>query len=592
MNQSNVQAMENFQFQEGGDLSLQWHPSRKKLVWRQQKGALFFLARWQGRGREYGLIGLSHPGVEDQRVRVRQMTPEVIRSFEDKRTGMGVEQALCDLSGWGLVVRDLRGLRVYRDPVGRLPLMWARIIDRKQGGQAGVVVGTRPKVVMGSRRPIRRSRLEAFLRGEQRQGRDDFFQGVQRIRAAEVLVADQTGKISFQNYWPGSSLTPLTGAMAAQRIADALTRPIEGAISRGGELISLSGGYDSTLLLVLSQELGGQPRSISMVAQGTTHFDERQTIEEVLADRQIRGEFFSIRGPQQWGAPEVHHQVVDFGPTFQAEAAYFQNFYSYVQQKCTREGKAPVLVTGLGSDQLFFVGPTEWAQDRIWQGHRPPAVGSWTSRAKRRMKGVAAKWGLSSIPYYAQGRSGPPWMKEKRRPWDLEPRLLYDRHRWMEQRVDYFRSWTWEYTTRLLERYRRSTGVFVELPFLHLDVLRVGLSLPPSILRAEARMKAPLRELLETRVPASFFKDRRIGCFDEVVWEGLGNYMRPKPQTLIEARWLGEYFDLDRQKLRTVLKTNLQESDIFRIRNNFALWQVMAAELWLRQWELSSDSYP
>ena len=583
--------MENFDFQTVGDLAVRWSPSGEKFSWLCREGSLFFLARWQNAESLYGLIGLNHPGIEDQREEVRQISAEVIAAIEDPHRGLALEETLRDMPGWGLVVQTMRGLRAYRDPIGRLPLMWRRVVDGEQGKGAGVVVGTRPAMVMGSARRIRRHRLELFLRGQHGRERDDFFQGVQRIRAGEVLLAERTGRLWSRSYWTPSPL-PLTEEVetAAQHIGDALATAIEGSASRAGELISLSGGYDSTLLLLLFRELGKQPRSLSMVAKGTSHVDERSTIEGLLAAQQIEGEFFDIRGPQQWGTPQVHHPTVDFGPAFMAEAAYFRNFYAHARTLLERQRKPAVLVTGLGSDQLFYVTPFEWAQDQIWKGRPLPAVGSWRWRLKSRLKGRAKKWGLSRFPYPCRSRPAPPWMTAQKRRRDLQWRVLYDRHRWLKQRAEFFQSWYWEYTMRLLERYRRSTGLFVELPFLHLDVLRVGLSLPPSVLRARGEIKAPLRRLLDSRVPASFFDNRRIGCFDEVVWEGFRYYLRPSPQELIGAHRLSEYLCIDRQEIQDRLAANFDEPNIFHRQYAFELWHVMATELWLRQWDAAGQS--
>ena len=574
-----------------GDLSVRWHSTQDALIWDLEPGDLFAVARWREAGDDYGLMALHHPGVASPEEAFRRAAQRVTDHFHNPEVNRGLEDILSEFCGWGLVVKDRQGLRVFRDPIGRLPLVFRRLGRTSADEADGVVVGTRPAMVLGERRAVRRCRVEGFLRRERLDERDDFFQEVQRIRAGEQMIVDRPGAPRFQSYWPGSLPTYSGSKSPSQAVADTLTAVLKEVGSRGGELVSLSGGYDSTLLLLLGQEAGLEPRSISMVAPETEHFDERRCIEEVLDARGIDGEFFDIRGPQRWGEAGVHHPHADLGPAFMAEAAYFRNFFDAAGEHLEKRGKPPVLITGLGSDQLFFVSSVTWMEDLLWEGRRLPAVSTWRARTKRRIKRAVKRLGLSALPYRLPTRSGPPWLSDSEAK-VMQWHPLYDRRAWMRENAEQFRSWSWEYTVRLLERYRREVGVVVELPFLHPEMLRLGLSLPPSVLRQGGKMKAPLRQLLEGRVPQSFFEDRRVGCFDEVVWEGLFNHLRPRPQAILAAQELGEIISLERPKLFDILGAIRRESDLFKRRYSHELWRTMATELWLSEVRKILDAPP
>lgn len=568
--------MRDFHFRISGEVAGSWR-NGSSPTWRISDGNLFYLATWSTSQADYGWFGIYHASLSELDDRAPKLAQQIVKWTQSVNHHSCLTALSDETPGWGLVRVGSGRAQMWRDPIGRLPLFLQR-------SASGLQWATRPASLTDFRVIARHSRLTDFLKGSDDSGRDDFWSGVYRLRAGETMGVTTGGRQTFSTWWPPDVESLNGDEDVTQRVGDLLHQAVERGIARGARLLSLSGGIDSSLLLTLMIEQGCTPRTFSMVDSTTTHFDERYYIEQSLAHLSVRGEFVDIGGPMQWEQPQVHHPFADFGPTPQPEAAYFIPYLKTITQNIDPKMN-PILMMGLGADQLFWCSPHIYALDnRIDKESscRASLRGDWRKISEEAL----IRAGVPRIPLLRmrskqEPPGTPPKMKSASR--GLRWRAVYCRDRWISARSRQFQSWSWECAMRLVERYRRSTGLLFELPFLTTELAEFALRLPPRALGSGIGSKRPLRQLLRHRLPSCLIDRRKAGTFDEVIANGLANYFRPPIDTLFNCSRLDEF----------PFFSEVQFVDHFRdlvgcSSANFALsdnsfWRPIASELWLQQ---------
>lgn len=567
--------MQDFRFSTADDVVGDWSAGRLPYL-DSEEGSNFFVASWSVGTSRLFWVGIYHPVLDDLEFAARQLA----HSSTNWAIGPGISHhllALCDHTpGWFFGFGRAEKCCVWRDPIGRLPLFWAR-------KRFGVEWATRPRQLSAFSDKIRRSRLKKFLERSKDFARDEFYQGVQRIRAGEYLVGNPRHSPRLFPWWPDVPKPVSDGEDLARRTAEIVGEALNRSCPTSDCLVSLSGGVDSPTLATLAARGRFSTRSISMVAEGTDVFDERSEIETILEALQISGRFVDIGGSLDWNRPEIHHFCPGFGPSAYSQAAYYRYFLKKVIEESGGRDRA-VLVSGLGADQLFGCRRNHYLVDR-WIHDRDLDALIHGFNWKRLIKRGTKLLGIDGLPV-PDRRTSPPWMdvdRQNQLP-DFYWSHAFDLKRWTEKRTDQFRSWLWEHSIRLLERQRRATGVLFVLPFLDPSVVEFGLSLRPRHLCTEQVSKWPLRQLLRPIVGDGIALRSKHGVFDEVVWQGLTQYFDPPLDVLLgENARIQQLPYLAVARVGEKLRSIEQQNRCVGIRHGHDLWRIIASELWLRE---------
>lgn len=572
--------MKNFRFQIADEVAGDWSPGGSP-TWRVGDGQHFFVATWSDAGADYGWFGIYHDALSHLREQAAALAQRITQWTQRPGQGFRLATLSTQTPGWGLARGRADRIQVWRDPIGRLPLFWCR-------RRAGLEWGTRPAVLRGFSTEMRHARVEKFLRWDCDSGRDDFWQGTNRLRPGESITVQGGSKPTFTNWWFRPVAALRSAEPIAQQVGDLLTNALVDSTTRGGRLVSQSGGIDSTLLLALMVEAGQQVETISMVDSSSPGFDERIAIQSIVDSLGVEGSFVSINGALQWGKPSVHHPLIDLGPSSHPEAAYFRHFLdrlSYLPESDHQK----TLIMGLGADQLFWCSPHYYVLDTMRDvSNWAPALqaGKWRKVADALM----TKFGLAKVPVFrSESARHSPWIRGDELPGQYTVwRENFEPRRWLHQKQRQFQSWSWECSMRLIERHRRTTGVLFICPYLQPEIVELSWRLAPRYLWADGFSKWPLRRLLSGRLPPQIVERPKSGLFDEVVWKGLRNHFSPSLESLFGGPRLRRLQSFD----ESVFRSNIQmlkcgSVDQFRAVGN-RFWCAVAAELWLR--ELTQNS--
>lgn len=565
--------MRDFQFVKTGEVAGSWEPGNAP-TWRLTKGNHFFLATWTRGKTHFGWFGIDHEALTELDRKTRCWASIITQILDSRRRWPELAELSEITPGWGIIRACPEQIHLFRDPVGRLPISWAQWME-------GVEWGTRPTVLTRFDGTIRRTRVEKFLARTKDYERDDFWEGIWRVRAGECLVASRPWSPCFIDWWPDINAAPDSESPPEQIVGDLLVQSLNQTAARGGYVVSLSGGVDSTLLLALLTTQGNSSDAVSMIAPGTEVFDERETIETTLEALGCRGTFFDISGPMAWAKPEFHHPNWDFGPSTHSQSAYVRPLLNSLVASFGEE-RSPILISGAGADQLFSCPMDRFVADL--PGINGPSVAIRRRRWKWLVQWTVRELGGSRLPARMPKDRIPPWLccQRNSRKRDLRWSKALRQSPWQRWRKNQFKSWLWESVIRLNEQYRRTTGVLYEFPYLEPKVVECALALSPSAMRTEKHDKMLLRKLLRSRVPDAVAFRRKTGVFDEVVWKGICRYLEPPLDELFTGSYLEraglasenklrKYAEETGASLRTIGRTYGQE-----------FWRAVSAELWMR----------
>ena len=568
--------MQDFEFQRTDEVAGTWEPG-EGAKWRTQEGALFFLATWSEGPVQFGWFGIYHESLTHLDSTARDIAEAITRDASDRRRWSDLAELSNETPGWGLVRASREKLQLWRDPIGRLPIFRCRY-------RRGVEWGTRPEILSGFEGKIRRSRLEEFLARTRSERRDEFWQNINRTRAGEYMVVDGHHRPAFVDWWPGPFDGVSTHPNLEGRVRELLIEAAERVARRGGRLVSMSGGVDSSLLLALLASQGWDVEAISMVEPTTSVFDEREVIERILEETGAQGHFFDIGGPMEWGKPEIHHYTSDYGPANHSEAAYVRPFLNKAK-KLIGFNDPQVVISGVGADQLFYCRKLVLERDYM-------CVSKGCNQAFEKLRwkalikhGVRLSGG-KRVPVPSKIESSPSWLniynEDALIRWGWS--RVYSRHDWLKSRRAKFKSWAWESIVRFIEQYRRATEVLYEWPYLTPSLAEFVFRLPPTVLRSDTHTKILLRNLLKCYVSEKIAFRRKQGVFDEVIWRGLGEHLTPSLEELL-ASPVWEKFEglIEKKKLKKFVSRIRRNYDVVGRVDGHEFWRVIAVSLWVRE---------
>lgn len=554
-----------------GDYSGAWDPKEGIVKNRRAQGEHFFFARWRAGDAELGFWGIYHPALADIKDRLPELTDCITQDASSPPRWDRLKFLSHQTPGWGLYYSRADHIRLWRDPFGILPIVLSY-------HDQGIQWATRPRFLPTPPTKIRQSRVAIFLRDENDSERDDFWQGVYRLRAGESVLLRRGQRKVFQTWWPGpiDKLDESTNLVA--RTEELLQQSLQRAMDRGANAVGLSGGVDSTLLLAMMVESGKKPQAFSMIDPNSPVFHEQEIVEITAQTLGVEVNFFDIGRKLEWPNSRIHHPVPDLGPTSMSEAAYMVPFLRFVQGYLEQK-KSSVYLKGQGADHLFSCRREDYLRHRIFEEFR------WSEIREYRRGKLALKHGLHrlNIPTVARDVRHsllPPWLQtgNKRSAFRLvEP---VTSRWWQERKMLQFQSWYWEESCRLAERYRRSLNILLLSPFLDPTIAEFAFSTPPSLLRTEQMDKMILRELLRRWLPDSVALRPKRGMFNEVIWRGLAAYLDPPLDNLLNSESLAQIGVRAPQHLSEEIVDIQQNTKKFRRPLGHPFWRVIAVVLW------------
>lgn len=571
--------MRDFRLEKAGEVAGEWRPGSFP-EWHTNKGELFFLATWSDAKSRYGWFGVYHESLTHLDELSRDFAADILSWCEAPNTWPRLVDLWKQTPGWGLVCATNNRCRLWRDPIGRLPIFWMKRND-------GIEWSTRPSFMQGFSPAIRRSRVKKFLACTNDRNRDDFWQGCSRIAAGETLVKTRRNDTQIAQWWPLNTEPLEPGKRIVSRVGALLTDSIRSTIPSGRCLVSFSGGVDSTLILALVvEDTASEVQTFSMVDPSTKWLDLRENLQQIQALLGVSGQYFDLRGVYRWKCPKIHHPIADFGPAWLSQAAYVTSYLDMVFGYQKADDEPPVLLSGHGADRLFD------CRYKTYSEAQAATIASWGENLRRReWKQLVKKSFLLSGCHRLPGRIGthPPWLQDyaERMGSGFQWRDLYREGDWFQRRRNCFRSWSWEHSMRLVERYRRTTGVLQRFPFVNPRLAELALRLQPSMLRNAEHSKLPLRFLLKRRVPRNIAFQNRFGGFDEVMWRGILKYMSPPPTELIRRIRESTVFQtVSSETLVKHLEVLKGHSDGPVKPYGHQFWRALAAGLWLNAWQM------
>jgi asparagine synthase (glutamine-hydrolysing) len=471
-------------------------------------------------------------------------------------------------------------LTLARDPFGEKPLYYARTRDGR------LVFGSEIKALLhdpgvdGRENP---RALAAFVAHTVMPAPpDSFFAGIQRLPAAHVLRW-QAGRVEVARYWrPGPIAVPARYGDAAaelrQLLLDSIRLRLRSDVPVG---TSLSGGIDSSSVVMLSAELAGDHRRHAFTARFPGYErDEWHHAESVARAAQVE-HHHPVEPTAAEALADLDRLVLDHEEPVATLSIYAQ---WRVNQAAADEGVV-VLLDGQGGDELFAGYPVAAgfavrsggpaaALRELAARPVPTAAAVGTSLAMDHLRGRlrAAYRRRSASPYAAATVASDPTLGEQPA---AEPWMRAMTPLGRELGVESFLT-SLPTLLRYADRSSMAHSREVRLPFLDRRVAEFAFSLPAPFLYRHGRSKAILRDAMQQLVPAEILARR-----DKVGFEP------PQGRWLHERAFRDRIADvlLDRDARSRGLYDNAaieRDTKAGRWRDPWAIWRAVNAELWLR----------
>jgi asparagine synthase (glutamine-hydrolysing) len=439
-----------------------------------------------------------------------------------------------------------------------------------------------------------------WLGTSSRPGSATLYEGVRRLNPGAVLLLGPDGA-QERPYWTPRYSPPLAGSdeylagLVADRLGEAVRRRIAPAGATG---VLMSGGLDSaSVAAVAAAAAPGRVRACSAVFPEHAAVDESALIERLDARLALDPIVAEVR------AGGMVQSALDAIEQWQLPLGSWGDFWALPLLRAAAAAGARRILGGDGGDELFAVRAYLLA-DRLRAGHaldalalveRLPGAGAGPARGERlRMACDLAL--LGALPYglherarrLAGGGAAPEWLLPA-----SARELLASRDPLAWKRLDGPRWWAHAAhgLTRgieergVFEHHRRrseSAGVETRHPLLDLDLVELGLRLPPRASFDPHRNRPLLRAAMSGALPEAVRMRPQKALFDSLLIDGLDGADRPLVERLLKDRRceLGAYVDL--AKVARILF----ETDRFKRERPFQwmwqVWRLVNAECWLR----------
>jgi asparagine synthase (glutamine-hydrolysing) len=493
------------------------------------------------------------------------------------------ERALARLNGmFALAVWDAgeRRLTLASDPFGEKPLYYARSAEgRLTFGSDIKAIGLDPAVHAAEDRHA----LAAFVAHNVVPApAASFFKGIERLPGAHLLRWHD-GAVTVERYWrPQPVEVAPTFEAAAQQVRELLLDSVRLRLRSDVPVgTSLSGGIDSSAVVMLSAELAGDHRRHAFTARFPGYARDEWTYAHEVARAAGVEHHHAVEPTADDVLADLDTLVRDHEEPVGSLSIYAQ----WRVNRAARDEGVVVLLDGQGGDELFAGYPVT-SGFALRSDGVPTLLRGIAWRPVAELRGV----GLSLAMDHLKGRPRREYRRRIASPYvapEVGRASALDEPpgpaRWMRAADPLRRElFTETFVTSLpqLLRYADRSSMAhsreVRLPFLDRRVAELAFSMPARFLYRNGASKAVLRAAVRQAVP-----DRILDRRDKVGFE--------PPQ----ARWLAE--PAFRTCIAEVLLDPVArdrglydaaaiEADLraCRWRDGAAIWRALNAELWLR----------
>ena len=407
-----------------------------------------------------------------------------------------------------------------------------------------------------------------------------FFRRISRLPAAHLLRW-RDGAVDVRRYWHPAPVAVPTDYAAAVRelramLADSVRLRLRSDVPVG---TSLSGGVDSSAIVMLAAALAGEHRRHAFTARFRDHaLDEWPYAEQVARAARVEHHHSVEPGPEDV-ARDVHALVADHEEPLGTLSVYAQ----WRINQAARSTGIVVLLDGQGGDELFGgygVAPGMALRSMDGGGlardlarRAPAGVRALADSLARDHLPTPLRLAIHrrrASPYAAGDLAARPALGERPavEAWARDGTPL---HR--ELLAEAFFT-TLPALLRYADRSSMAHSVEVRLPLLDRRIAEFAFSLPASFLYRQGLRKAILRDAVRDVVPADILRRRDKIGFDPPQARWLAD---PAVQSL-----MGEVLLDARARRRGVYDTGAIEADLGRgeWRDPVAIWRAFNAELW------------
>jgi asparagine synthase (glutamine-hydrolysing) len=431
-------------------------------------------------------------------------------------------------------------LRVVRDAAGEVPCFYVREGRRlRVATSLDALLGR----AGGASRFLRAGLAEFVLDlTVEPQREETFYEHVRRLPPAHALAFEGPG-LEISRYWDPM---PPGFAWATAEEAEGLDERLAAAVRRclvlGADSILLSGGFDSVTVAALADGRRADGRPLHALA---LHFREpgcdEGAVQRAVAERLGMGLSLAAAERSDERADFVDHALAHSGTLPGPLLGLWQAAFAPLLEEARGRGLGHVL-TGIGGDEMFTVdldhgrdllaagrwrelvrfvaawqrtsplAPLAVARAMIWNAGLRPLGVELVSRALgpvRRVspalfEGLVRRRGRALLRRELDG------VLEERRRATREGPLAPGEGRYVATLRDLPQS---PFLLMEMEQgaaWMEGFGLVALYPYYDRDLMELALRVPPSLLFAGGRMKAPLRRLVARRLPGFEMPPKKV----------------------------------------------------------------------------------
>ena len=498
-----------------------------------------------------------------------------------------------------------------RDRFGLVPLLYLTPHPRRPLHLALTTDGGAVEALLeGALRP-RRARLRAFLMGLDGGPRGDFVEGVERLRAAERLVASGEGH-RIETFWsPVPSFTPAEAdggdVLRARRVVDEV---VTSRLGLAAPAICMSGGLDSPALAATVVRQRGHDQSrplpaISQIAPGIPSTDESPQLDLLQRELPLDLRRFRIDREPVLGSPAGFCDHLVLGPQIHPGEVYQRRFSIWAREQFPSAQP----LRGLGADEVLDASGSQvlswFLSHRDWRG----LTGLASEVGARPVARRVVRRGLEELGVRPLMREGmalmrralgrpvpqpPPWSRPES--WvpggaavpEDEP-LDWDRdeaHRgavW----IGNAQGWAWEMFARGGVREDLAASVVTGFPYLDRRLWECFWRIPPPRLHEPGLDRPVLRRAMADRLPAAIIERPKETFFDAVIVQGLVDRNARVVHRLFASSRLADLGLIEPAAFLDAFARYCRAgAGSWRgarpVSHTLRIWPTIAAELWVR----------
>lgn len=495
----------------------------------------------------------------------------VVHGYEE--WGIDCVRRFQGIFAFGLWDQNQRQLVLARDQIGVKPLYLAH-------SASGIMFASTPSAILGCRgvqADVDPEAFRSFLFYGTIPLNQCIYQGIEKLRAAELITVSADQKLKRRVYWkPPAHVSRISFDEAVEEsdrlIGQAVKRQMVSDVPVG---TLLSGGVDSSLVTSCAQQADGEVQAF------TIGFEESDLDERSFA-RIIADDIGIEHHERVLNANAFYELMPDIIDAYD-EPIYLSSAVSYFSVSgFARERGVKVLLSGDGGDELFC-GYSRYLefkrnQPRLKTRLKDFALRSFGhDRANERFLGsFFAYEGLlrsDSDAHLFGEYLGPGDHLWRYRVLDSVDSSTVRRAQLLD-----FHSFLVDEALSRTDRASMYFGVEVRVPLLDLDVVEFALSIPPEVNLHGDVLKSPVRSLVARRFPDGGINQQKRGFSSPL------------------HRWVAQLFSAIPEYLADggLAAAGLLQPDALRrldsTKRAKCCWLLACAELWYRRWILNESA--